>query len=301
MDGHRMKYWCAALAIISLKAFSQMPGFDIYLGDLSVVDNQLKISQLQALTQRPEYDNQPWFLPDGQSLLYTSARMKNGQEQTDSILVSLESGKSTNLTDTTLSEYSPTLMPDGKSFAVIHVENQKQKLWRYPLKPTASPASELLSNVEPVGYQAWIDSEQVILFVLGEPHTLQLANVKQQTSQILDQNVGPSLYAIPNTSHMSYSTSAGKGDDIRWTLKSYQPKNMAIKVLTTLPKGAYYYGWSGDGKAIAAVDSQIYQWDMLRPKEPWKVFADVSQSCPKGVSRLTTNQQNTKIALVCTL
>lgn len=292
------------LVTISIKAFSQMPGFDIYIGDLSVVDNQFRISQLQPLTQRPEYDNQPWFLPGGQSLLYTSARMKNGQEQTDSILVSLESGENINITDSAVSEYSPTLMPDGKDFAVIHVENDRQKLWRYPLQhknDTRLPASELLSNVEPVGYQAWIDSEHVILFVLGQPNTLQLANVKKQTSKILDQDVGPSLYAIPNTNLMSYSTSVGKGDDIRWTLKSYNPINMVIKVLTTLPKGAYYYGWSGDGKVLAAVDSQIYQWDMLTPHAPWKIFADVSQDCPKGVSRLTTNQQNTKIALVCAL
>jgi hypothetical protein len=50
-----------------------MPGFDIYIGDLGLQDSLLKVSHLKALTNRAEYDNQPLFLPDGNSLLYSAA------------------------------------------------------------------------------------------------------------------------------------------------------------------------------------------------------------------------------------
>lgn len=307
-----MKLMTGLLSVMIFSASAKMPGYDIYVGDVEIQDSRLKVSHLKALTQRSEYDNQPLFLPDGNSLLYTAAltskkkEQKKEQlaEQTDSIFVSLESGQVSNLTNSIESEYSPTLMPTGKSFSVIRAIDNKQKLWRYPLSPQqqfAEPASELLTNINPVGYHAWVDSNRVMLFVLGEPNTLQLADIQTQTSQVLDENIGPSLFAIPRSSLMSYTASIGKGEDIQWQLKSYHPETGQIERLTTLPNGAYYYAWAGNGYAIAAVGSMLMQWDKANTDAGWQTFADVSDVCPKGVTRLTTNSDNSKIALVCTL
>jgi Tol biopolymer transport system component len=303
-----MKLVTSLLGLLIFSASAKMPGFNIYIGDLVLQNKQLKVSHLKALTSRVEYDNQPLFLPGGDSLLYTSAITNNKVEQTDSILISLQSGQISNLTNSKESEYSPTLMPNEKNFSVIRAANDEQKLWRYPLYPeqkSAEAASELLTNTNPIGYHAWVDNNRVMLFVLGKPHTLQLADVQKQTSQLLDQNIGPSLFAIPNSplhgSLMSYTASVGEGDDIQWQLKSFHPGTGHISVLTTLPKGAYYYAWAGNGYAIAAVDSILMQWDKTNTDKGWQPFADVSDMCPKGVTRLTTNTQNTNIALVCTL
>jgi hypothetical protein len=315
-----MKFLTSLLGLMFFSVSAKMPGFDIYIGDVVLKDNQLEVSHLKALTRRAEYDNQPLFLPDGHSLLYTSALTNNilmeedeqkdkqedkqENEQTDSMLVSLESGEVSNLTKSFESEYSPTLMPTGNSFSVIRAVNEEQKLWRYPLYPElqpVEPASELLTNINPVGYHAWVDNTRVMLFVLGEPHTLQLADIQKQTSQVLDSNIGPSLFAIPHSPLMSYTVSIGQEEDIRWQLKSYHPKTGQIDMLTTLPKGAYYYAWAGNGYAIAAVDSVLMQWDKNNIDEGWRPFADVSEMCPKGVTRLTTNSQTSKIALVCSL
>jgi hypothetical protein len=311
-----MKLMTGFLGLLIFSASAKMPGFDIYIGDLAVQGNRLKVSHLNALTNRVGYDNQPFFLPDGNSLLYTSALTTNkieqeieqdfGQavEQTDSMLISLKSGEVLNLTQSFESEYSPTLMPSGSSFSVIRAANDEQKLWRYPLYPEqqyVEPASELLTSINPVGYHAWIDHNRVMLFVLGEPHTLQLADIHKQTSQVLDKDIGPSLFAIPHSPLMSYTVSVGGEEDIRWQLKSYHTKTGQIELLTTLPKGAYYYAWAGNGYAIAAVDSILMQWDKTNIDKGWRPFADVSQLCPKGVTRLTTNSQTSKIALVCSL
>jgi hypothetical protein len=323
-----MKLIISLLGLLIFSASAKMPGYDIYVGDLVLQDNRLEVSHLKALISRAGYDNQPLFLADGHSLLYTSALTNNKAEQapeqktdqktdqeveqTDSMFVSLESGQVLNLTNSSESEYSPTLMPSGDSFSVIRAVNDEQKLWRYPLNPklqSVEPASELLANINPVGYHAWIDKNRVLLFVLGEPHSLQLADIDKQTSQVLDKNIGPSLFAIPHSplhaslhaSLMSYTASIGDGDDLQWQLKSYHPKTGQIELLTILPKGAYYYAWAGNGYAIAAVDSILMQWDKENADKGWRSFADVSDVCPKGVTRLTTNSQNSKIALVCAL
>jgi Tol biopolymer transport system component len=112
-----------------------MPSFDIYLVDLVLQDKQLKVSHLKALTHRAGYDNQPLFLPDGDSLLYISGLIKNKVEQSDSMLISLVSGQVLNLKNSDESEYSPTIMPSGNSLSVIRAVNDKQKLWCYPLYP----------------------------------------------------------------------------------------------------------------------------------------------------------------------
>jgi hypothetical protein len=311
-----MKLMTGLLSAMVFSVSAKMPGFDIYVGDVELQDNRLKVSHLKALTKRSEYDNQPLFMPDGDSLLYTAAltSKKDVQkkvqkevqmaEQTDSIFVSLETGQVSNLTNSIENEYSPTLMPAGKGFSVIRAADNKQKLWRYPLNPEkqfSEPASELLTNINPVGYHAWVDSNRVMLFVLGEPNTLQLVDIETQTSQVLDENIGPSLFAIPRSSLMSYTASIGEGEDIQWQLRSYHPETGQIERLTTLPSGAYYYAWAGNGYAIAAVDSILMQWDKTNTDKGWQTFADVSDVCPKGVTRLATNSNNSKIALVCSL
>ncbi len=100
---------------------------------------------------------------------------------------------------------------------------------------------------------------------------------------------------------ISYTATIGKGEDIQWQLRNYHPETDQIERLTTLPNGAYYYAWAGNGYAIAAVDSILMQWDKTNTDKSWQTFADVSDVCPKGVTRLTKNSNNSKIALVCSL
>lgn len=296
-----------ACFFVSLVLHAQMPGSDVYVGDLRVQNGLLQVSHLEGLTNRPNYDNQPFFLDDGQHLLVTSAIDDSGHEQTDSFVYDLVSGSSQNLTYSSVSEYSPTQMPNKIDISVIRADKDEQKLWRHPLPDTDGEpaavvaASELLAMGNPIGYHAWIDANKVLLFVVGEPHSLQLADIGSKQSTILDRNIGPSLWPIPQSDLFSYTVSKGEieGEERQWTLKAYDPQSGEIHTLTQLPQGAYYYGWSGDGKAIAAQGSVLKQWDSQIASPKWTVFADVNEICPLGVTRLTTNQQNNKIALVC--
>lgn len=276
-------------------------GTDIWIGNLSQKDNVLAVSQLINITDRPGYDNQPFFLPDGEHLLYTSAQHGGyaDKHQMDALLYDLANGRTINLTRSQASEYSPTLMPNDSHISVIRVDKQgKQKLWAYPL--ASGQPYELLKDIEPVGYQAWINPNEILLFVLGEPMRLERADISSGKSVVLDTQIGASLYRIPHTSSMSYSRSQSpENKNPIWQLMQYNPSKNSKQVLTNLPKGAYYYAWTPDGKALAAQKSQLKQWDRTQPKQQWQTFADVSQACPKGVSRMAVNSQQTRIALVC--
>src|SRR4051812_9271744 len=83
--------------------------------DFKTHADELSFGAPKRITDFVGYNNQPYFMADGRSVLYTSNRNK----QTDIYRYDVASGKTTQVTDTSESEYSPTLMPDGKNISVV--------------------------------------------------------------------------------------------------------------------------------------------------------------------------------------
>lgn len=150
------------------------PPSDIYLTFLT---GDFKLGAPAKFTQHIGYNNQPSFLADDRSVLYTSIR--NGQA--DIYQYDPGFGGTTQATNTPESEYSPTLMPDGKNISVVRVEaDGTQRLWKFPLTGRGAP-SLILEDIKPVGYHWWLDKNTLALFILGatgKPATLQIADVR---------------------------------------------------------------------------------------------------------------------------
>src|ERR671914_787333 len=148
-------------ASLQAQAPQAPPGTDIWLARL---DASGAISQPVNITNRPGYDNQPAFTPDGKVLLFT----RRDGEQTDIWAYDLttRSSELSRITNTPESEYSPTVTPDGTGISVIRVEaDGAQRLWRFT-RDGQSPTL-VLTNVKPVGYHAWGPDGQLALFILG--------------------------------------------------------------------------------------------------------------------------------------
>src|SRR6266571_163493 len=149
------------------------PASDIFIADVVSRNGKMKLGLPVKITSWVGYNNQPSFTADGQSILYTSIRDK----QADIYRYDIARGTTIQITKTPESEYSPTLMPDGKSISVVRVEaDGTQRLWKFPL--TGGPPSLILENIKPVGYHLWIDGDTLALFVLGKPNTLQLVDLR---------------------------------------------------------------------------------------------------------------------------
>src|SRR5882724_11004910 len=118
---------CSCLGAIAFAAtiFSQTPSpsstpappaTDIFVVDLlKTSKGGFKLGQPLKISEWAGYNNQPSFLADGRSLFYTSIRDK----QADIYRYDLHSATTKQITATPESEYSPTLMPDGKSISVV--------------------------------------------------------------------------------------------------------------------------------------------------------------------------------------
>src|SRR6266700_2273552 len=188
-----------AMAIFSLSLIAGIgqtqapPATNIFVADLNTRDGKMTVGKPANITDRDGYNNQPCFMSDGKSVLYTSIRE---DKQADIYKYDLAKGTDTHVTDTKESEYSPTLVLDGKSISVIRVEaDQTQRLWSFPL--SGGQPSLVIEKIKPVGYHTWIDANNLALFVLGNPSTLQLYDMKTQQAETVASDIGRSLFKIP--------------------------------------------------------------------------------------------------------
>lgn len=193
-------------------AAAQVPDSDIWVAEVLMRGQTIDLGKPVNVTHRAGYDNQPCFLPDSQSLLYTAAETEGG---TDIYRVSLATRTISRVTQTPESEYSPT--PFGKpatGFCTVRVEaDSTQRLWRFDMDGK-NPAL-VMTDVDSVGYFVWIDDTHLAAFVLGnekkkEPHTLRVVDVTSQEQTIVARDIGRSLQRVPGTSDIVFTQPQGE-------------------------------------------------------------------------------------------
>ena len=200
------------LMLIPIAAFGQGTT-DIYLIRLKVSGMKYTFSKSVKINPNEGYNNQPSFHPDGNSVLYSSQSGTN----TGIYRYDIETGETTRLTNTPESEYSPIMMPDGKRFSVIQLfitegpRKGAQPLVAFPL--AGGEPKLIYEKGEKVGYHAWIDPQKVAMFILGSPNFLRIADLSQDSSERIAENISRSLYKIPDMDAVSFSQSQESGGE----------------------------------------------------------------------------------------
>lgn len=258
----------------------------------------IKLSNFQKITDTPYYTNQPYFINADTALAYTQMIKGENASQMDIFVYDFAAQSSINLSNSPTSEYSATPLPDGEGFSVIRVNSEgRQELWSLRSED-GEAIKNLLPGVEPVGYHVWDGKEKVLLFVLGEPNTLRLATINKQTDQgtVLDTKIGPSLWAIPNSSLFSYNKNV---DETTWQLHSVDTQTKKTTALVDMPLGAVLYAWSPEGYAVTAVKDKLYQWKYASGDKRWNEFGDLGEQCSGDINRISFSKKGDKIAFVC--
>ncbi len=267
-------------------AFAQIPSTDIFL--LKVDGDE--VGSLRRVTDRDGYDNQPQFLPDGTSLVYSSLRHGG----TDIYLYDVTTGATRVVVQTPESEYSPTPVPGRNAISVVRdYGDLKQQLWSFPLD--GDEPELLLPDVNPVGYHAWVDGENVILFVLGEPATLQGARVGAGEGKVLAESPGRALARVPGSrDEMSFLDQSGE----TWWITAIDPRTGATRRLAEALDGREDYAWSPDGTLWMGDDSRLYR--RLQDGDAWQQVADLDAQGIHGITRLAFSPDGNSLALVAT-
>jgi hypothetical protein len=283
---------------------------DIIWGKVSI-DKELNIviSDLENITNRKGYDNQPSFSLDGKSVLFT-AMFEGENQQTDIIQLAIKDCPSckhhqNNVTNSPVSEYSPTPM-DSISFTSVVVEpDNKQRIWKYSFNNSKAKPYLVDDKMEPVGYFAWGESQELAMFILGEPHTLQYKASKESQPIVIDTNIGRSVKTMPHTNWFSYikEASAGKSANQARAFSAKDPSK-TLKLID-LPVKAEYFNWHPRGILFSARDNTLVaadfsQWPNESAKNDWVDVVNTKSVCAGGsVTRIAFSQAGDQVAFVC--
>jgi hypothetical protein len=264
------------------------PSSDIFIIKVASHNGKMKFGQPVKINTSVGYNNQPSFI-GGQSILYTSIRDK----QADIYRYDLRGGATTQITKTPESEYSPTLMPDGKSISVVRVEaDGTQRLWKFPL--AGGMPSLILEKIKPVGYHLWIDDHTLALFILGKPNTLQIVDTRTEKAETIAENPGRILRRIPHENKFSF---VHKISDKDWAIKAFDLRTRtSASLIDTLP-GVEDYAWMPSGLLLMAKDSKLFSVIPLTGKS-WSEVADFSGNGLKNITRIAVSPKGDRIAVV---
>jgi len=283
---------CIIFITLPLVVKSQsLPSTEIYVFDFKIWLDQYSISNPTNVSSNPGfYDNQPQFTPNGDSFLYTSA---DESGKTDIYLYDFIGNERRRITYTPeVSEYSPTIMPEKKAFScVILEEDGTQKLWKYFID---APVASLISEMGKVGYHAWINNDQLALFIIGNNNnTLHITNLDGTENKQIANKIGRDIYKIPGQNKVSYVSMETR----KWMIMSYDLKTGVVEeIIDTLPDSQDYL-WTPNGLILMGDGSKLYKFDPTRDKN-WVELADLTSYGLKKFDRIAVNSQVSKLAVV---
>jgi len=272
---------------IQYNAITQVPNTDIMLFDYATDDGEVALSNPQLLTHfnSDGYNNQPSFFDD--DLLYISSNYK-GDANTEIFSLDLNRSKLTRVTKTTQSEYSPTLMPDGKHFSVIRQKNtdpMDQHLWQYPIDQSGE-GKAIIDDLTNVGYHCWIGPYKVIMFLVGDPHQMVEYNIADGKQEIIARDIGRSLHRRGNVLYYLEKVSRKF-----WYIKAYNFVYNTVEVVTQSLREKEDFAITDDGTFIMSSGAFLFAYSPDKDKT-WRKVVDFKEYGMSNVSRiaLTSNK-----------
>ena len=277
------------LLFVSNLLFAQS-GTEIFLLDITISSENITLSNPKNITNRKGYDNQPFFHPSQPLLYYTE--MQDGQ--TDIWSYNLKTGVGLQITNTIDSEYSPTVTPDKKYLSCIvqRKSNGDQDLVKYNIKnPTETQMIFESQKTGKIGYQAWLNPNELISFVLGNPQTLHYQHLISKKDTIIATNIGRSLHLIPKQKAFSFVQQIEK----KWLIRSFNPqKNTIIDIAESHPNSEHYNAWLSENTILESRNTDIFSYNLMTKK--WEIVNLPNMLLKRKISRMAI--KGNKIAIV---
>lgn len=263
----------------------QPEGTDVWILELAREVSALRAVGPRNLTNRPGYDNQPFFTPEGDLLF---VQMEEGK--TDVWRWSPETEDSTRITATPdQGEFSPTPIPgsEGGISYIRSPDDTSGRLWRMPREGAAPEI--VFPDIGPVGYHAWFDADHVALWLLQDPSVLQLVELDTQAARTLATGVGRSPQSVPNRRAVSF-TRVTEGGAV---VEAYDLDLDRTETIAHLPEGGDFHAWTPDGVLLCTAGARVFAWG----EGAWQEVVDLSL-LDLSLSRLAVSPDGSRLALV---
>jgi hypothetical protein len=273
---------------------------EIYLFDMKVDKGQVTLSNGINITNHQGYDNQPSFHPSKPWIYYTSSEDSASIDSSDIKIYNYQAKHTTRFTNTTDREFSPIVTPDGRFVScVLQRRNGDQDLVEYTID--GSKPKVLINHLK-IGYYVWASDNSLFLFVLDDSthyslHYYQLAN---DLDTVVAENIGRGVNKIPGQNAMTF---VQKISDTLSVLKRFDLSSGAVSNIIYTVRGKDQLTWLQDNTVLMSDGKQIFYYKVnpyieFKDKK-WKPVTMVGQVHKfKSITRLATNADNTKLAVV---
>jgi hypothetical protein len=266
------------------------PATEIYLFDLDINQDKIVIRNPKNITNHPGYDNQPFFHPNKTALYFVSA---DDQSRTDIYEYNYSLNTTRRITQTHDKEYSPTVNPDQLNLScILQTDSGAQHLIQYPL--AGGNPKKLIGN-KIVGYHAWADANQVMIFSLPQPFKLELVNISSGESIPIAEGIGRSIHKIPGRNVMSF---VKKISDTEYDIQLLDLVSLSTTLITkAIPGKEHDMSWTPDGRIFMSIGNELYCFVPAK-STVWEKIEIETPNPLNTISRIAISPDGKKIALV---
>jgi multiple antibiotic resistance protein len=182
-------------------------------------------------------------------------------------------------------------MPGGDRFSVVRVEaDSAQRLWSLTMEGSAPQL--ILENIQPVGYHAWVDAERVAVFVLGDPPTLQVADVNTGATRVAAERIGRSLQHVPGAAAVTFTQELDGG----WWIREYGARQDTVRTVARMLGPDEYHAWLPDRTLLTAHGTRILAYDPAA--RDWVPIVDLADAGIGPLTRIASSPDGSRLAVV---
>jgi hypothetical protein len=282
-------FTCGALGASKPKPSSSA----IYIADIKIVNDSIVLGEPYKITTWKGYNDQPAFMPDGKSLLYTSVGKTNRSE-----VYRYDIAKKTTvkLTKSPERECCPAVVPGGTFYSVLRLgKDSTRQLWRIPLFK-GGRTYVVVPDVKSISSLTWLDGifGAAVVNDSGGGNTLRTINSSDNTTDSIASNVNNCIQKVPQKGGLCYIP---KTNNAITAVMVYDFKERkSFSVIKTVA-GSVDFAWSRWDDIVMGQGAKLF---MARPPEQtrWKEIADFSKFGVWVIRRIAIDPQTDKIAFV---
>ena len=275
---------------------AQVPDSDIWIFELGKTEKGIILKQGYNATNQPGYDNQPYFTPDNRFMLFTSIR---GGVQSDIYKLDLRSRKISQVTQTEISEYSPSVTPDGKFVSVVVVETDSAQHLRKFIyvskdnKGTVKQQDEQLVgfNLDSVGYYAWLNTDTVLYYKLTQPHSLWIYTVSDSGDVFFADDPSRSFKLCGYKSFFYHIKQNDKNQ-----LRKYDWRIRQSLIITEHDVDTEDFVWNKSLGFLKSDFSKLMRWDAETAM--WLELAELNSFGIRKITRFAFSENGRWLAVV---
>lgn len=280
-------------AISASAAIAQTTPVNLYVADITWSGKTMHVGTPKKLTANKGINSQPWFAPDGKSILFV--RRDSSAGQGDVFRIDLESGTETRITNTPEMENSPTILPDGKLMVIRWTPATLFKEWGpwlYDMK--GQPVKGVLPGPDTVGYYVRLDSTSFAMMRPKSRNAIAIFDTRNGSMTDYDfvvANLPPQR--IPGQRAISYTRvdSVGGNRIRRLDLATHDTTEIA----PALPKKTVH-AWTPRGTIVMGKGNAIFT--LAPPAKTWTQVAVFNDPELQDINTYVISPRGDKLILI---